>query len=67
MKNVGGVDRLLRLILGIPLLVLLFAAESPWRWAGLLGFVFLFNAVSGTCLFNRLLGINTCRRTDKAG
>lgn len=60
MQNVGGLDRLLRSILSIPLLFILFYVETYWRYLGLVGFLLLFNALTRICLINRILGINTC-------
>jgi hypothetical protein len=37
--NVGGIDRLLRIVVGIGLLALIFVLEGDARWWGLIGFV----------------------------
>lgn len=68
MQNVGGLDRLLRFILSIPLLFMLLYIETNWRYIGLVGFILLFNALTRICLINRILGIDTCRiNTTKEG
>lgn len=61
MQNVGGIDRLFRFILSIPLLLILVFVDSPWRYIGLIGLVFLFNAATRICFLNRMMGINTCK------
>lgn len=61
MQNVGGIDRLLRFSLSIPLLFFLFYVESNWRYIGLIGLFFLFNALTRFCFINRIMGINTCQ------
>lgn len=63
MQNVGGIDRLFRFILSIPLLFILFYVDSNWRFIGLIGFIFLFNALTRVCFINRIMGINTCSRS----
>jgi hypothetical protein len=61
MKNMSGLDQLIRLVLSVPLLVLLFMLESTWRFVGLLGIVLLVTALFRSCLFYRMLGISTCK------
>lgn len=68
MQNVGGLDRLLRFILSIPLLFMLFYMQTDWRYIGLVGFILLFNALTRICFINRILGIDTCGiNTTKEG
>lgn len=59
-KNVGTLDRMIRLGLGIVLLGLLFWMEGPIRWIGLMGFVFLATAAVTWCPIYSVLGIRTC-------
>jgi hypothetical protein len=61
MQNVGGIDRLFRFILSVPFLFILFYVDSNWRYIGLIGLFFLFNALTRFCFINRIMGINTCR------
>ncbi|MEO7358842.1 MAG: DUF2892 domain-containing protein [Gemmatimonadaceae bacterium] len=57
-KNVGTVDRVLRVLLGATLLVTVFAGpRTPLGWLGL---VPLFTGLFGTCPLYSLLGLNTC-------
>lgn len=60
-KNVGTVDRVLRILLGLVLLSLLFALEGGARWLGLIGLVPLLTGFAGSCPAYRLFGIRTCR------
>lgn len=60
--NTGGIDRAVRLVLGIMLLGLYGALEAPWRYLTLLGLVLIATALTGFCPLYRLLGISTCRR-----
>lgn len=61
MQNVGGIDRLFRFILSIPLLFILVYVDSFWRFIGLIGLVLLFTAITRFCFINRVMGINTCQ------
>jgi Protein of unknown function (DUF2892). len=46
-KNVGSMDRIIRIIVGIVLLSLFFVyPESPWRYAALIGIVPLVTGLS---------------------
>jgi len=64
-RNVGGVDRKLRGLAGTLLVVggaAAFAsgAGAAGAVAALAGVGLLFNAVTGFCVMNALLGIDTC-------
>jgi hypothetical protein len=60
-KNVGSIDRVLRVILGLALLAGYFAfPEAPYRWAFLIGIVPLATAALGTCPAYSILGLSTC-------
>ena len=61
-KNVGGIDRVLRIIVGLGVLSLLFVLDSSQRWLGLIGLVPLLTAVISFCPLYPLVGINTCGR-----
>ena len=76
-KNVGGLDRLVRAVVGVALAAAGIAGGLGYLPFGDLGGAvlvaasagLLFNAVTQRCVANRLLGVNTCRRaeTDPAG
>lgn len=60
--NVGGLDKVIRILAGLGLLSLLFLLQGPARWWGLLGLVPLLTALVGFCPLYPLVGINTCPR-----
>lgn len=59
-NNVGGLDRGLRIAVGLALIALVFIGpESPWGWLGL---VPLVTGLMGFCPLYSLIGVNTCPR-----
>ena len=57
--NVGSLDRLVRVVLGVILIALVFVGpQTPWGWIGL---VPLATGLLRTCPLYSLIGINTCR------
>lgn len=56
--NVGGIDRILRIVIGIVLIAL--AATGTVGWWGWIGVIPLGTGLIGFCLLYPLLGINTC-------
>lgn len=64
--NVGGIDRILRIVVGLGLLSLVFVGpQTPWGWIGL---VPLLTALVGYCPAYSLIGLSTCplKRDSKA-
>ncbi len=57
-SNVGGIDRVLRIVLGL-LLIALAATGTVGTW-GYLGLLPLATGLLGWCGLYRVLGINTC-------
>ena len=61
-KNVGMIDRVIRIIFGIVLLYL-FAVNmvaEPWSYlVALIGLILLVTGVVGTCLLYSMIGMNT--------
>ncbi len=56
-RNVGVIDRALRLVLGVVLLALVFLGpKTAWGW---LGAVLLATAAVGSCPLYTLLGLRT--------
>lgn len=56
--NEGGIDRTLRVIVGLAVLSLAFVGpKTPW---GYVGIVPLLTGLVGICPLYSLLGINTC-------
>ena len=60
-KNVGSLDKIVRIIIGAGLLSLLFVLEPPMKYVGFVGLVPLFTVLMGWCPLYTLLGVNTCR------
>lgn len=58
--NVGSVDRVLRVILGLALLSMLGWAPEPWKYVGLIGLVPLGTALVSFCPVYALFGMSTC-------
>jgi hypothetical protein len=60
-KNIGGVERIVRVVVGIGILALAFVGpKSPWAYLGLLPIV---TGVIGWCPPYSLLGISTVKAT----
>jgi hypothetical protein len=57
--NVGGMDKIVRIVAGVALLGLGVAGVVP-LWLGLIGIVPLATALLGWCPAYTLLGLNTC-------
>ncbi|MCB1535976.1 MAG: DUF2892 domain-containing protein [Rhodoblastus sp.] len=56
--NVGGIDRILRVIVGLVLISLVFVGpKSMWGWIGVIP---LFTGLFRFCPAYTLLGMNTC-------
>ncbi|WP_086479793.1 YgaP family membrane protein [Oceanospirillum sanctuarii] len=59
MKNVGSVDKILRIVVGLVLIALVFVGpQTPWGWIGI---VPLLTAVLGFCPLYKVIGVNTCK------
>ena len=58
--NVGGTDRILRIVVGLVLLSLFFVLEGNARFLALLGLVMIATGVFRFCPAYTLLGMNTC-------
>jgi hypothetical protein len=59
--NVGGIDRTLRIVVGLAILAMWFVVEGPTRWWTLVGLVPLVTGLVGWCPAYQLLGMKTCR------
>ena len=57
-RNVGGVDRILRIVVGAALMIL--AAAGTVGWCRRLGVIPLATGLMSFCALYTLLGINTC-------
>ncbi|MBI2314085.1 MAG: DUF2892 domain-containing protein [Betaproteobacteria bacterium] len=58
--NVGGIDRALRITLGIALLAMVVVLEGSARYLGLIGIVPLTTGLLRWCPAYTLFGLNTC-------
>ena len=59
-RNVGGIDRILRIVVGLGLISLVYVGpQTPWGWIGVIP---LLSAIVGFCPAYRLVGMNTCSR-----
>ena len=58
--NVGGIDRVLRIVVGIAVLALFFVLEGNARYWALVGFVPLFTGLFRNCPLYSVIGVNTC-------
>ena len=57
-RNMGGTDRILRIVLGLALIVMtLTGVIGAWGWLGLIP---LATAAFGFCPLYKMLGMNTC-------
>lgn len=61
-KNLGVLDRVVRLIVGIMVLGLYGALPAPERYLTLLGLIPLGTALTGTCPTYASLGISTLKK-----
>jgi hypothetical protein len=63
-KNVGGADKVIRILVGITLIAFTLVASVDTVWkvvAGAVAAIALITAFVGFCPLNSLLGINSCR------
>lgn len=58
-KNVGTVDRIIRLVLGLVLIGL----AIYWKcwFCGVIGLILLFTAALGWCGLYKVFGVSTCK------
>lgn len=64
--NVGTIERIVRVVVGLALLSLPFWLDTPWRWLGIVGLMPLATGLAGRCLAYRVFGVSTCRRRKSA-
>lgn len=64
-KNLGTIDRALRVIIGLVLIAYAIPLGLPntgWNWVGWIGLVPLVTAFTGSCPLYSLLGVSSCPR-----
>ena len=60
-RNVGSVDRMLRILVGVVLIALFFLYPGAWwRYYALIGIVPLATGLFSTCPLYSILGVSTC-------
>jgi len=64
--NVGGVDKVLRIVVGLGLLSLILILEGNARWWGLVGLVPLLTGLVNFCPLYTFLGFNSSPAKDKS-
>jgi hypothetical protein len=58
--NVGGIDRVVRIAVGVTLLLAAVFVEGPLRWWGLIGIVPLLTGVFRFCPAYLPFGLSSC-------
>jgi len=58
-SNVGGIDKILRIVVGLAIIAWGYATQNWW---GAVGLVPLLTATVNFCPLYPLLGINTCKK-----
>ena len=64
-KNVGSLDRIARIIIGLVLIAYAIHLGFPhigWNWIGWIGVVPLLTAVVSSCPLYSVVGASTCSR-----
>ena len=64
--NVGGVDKILRIVVGLGLLSLILILEGNARWWGLVGIVPLATGLINFCPLYTFLGFNSAAKGKSA-
>ena len=60
-KNVGGLDRIARIVIGLALLAGFFLnADASMRWLYLIGIVPLATGMMSSCPLYSVIGLSTC-------
>jgi hypothetical protein len=59
-SNVGSIDRVVRVLIGLVLLSLFFLLEGKAKYFGLIGLVPLLTAAIGFCPLYTVIGLSTC-------
>ena len=65
-RNIGSIDRTVRVIVGLLLLSLIYFLEGNARWWGLIGLLPIGTAIVGYCPPYAWMGINTCGKKEAA-
>ncbi|BDR57394.1 YgaP family membrane protein [Xylocopilactobacillus apis] len=60
-KNVGTIDSIIRIIIGLALLSLFYFLKGNLRFIALIGFFPLITGLTRRCLLYKLFGISSCK------
>ena len=63
--NVGGIDKVLRIIIGLVLIAYAIPLGFPatgWNWVGWIGIILLATAIFGICPLYSIIGVSSCPR-----
>ena len=55
-RNMGGVERLVRLVIGVVILRLYGALPAPWKYLALIGLIPFGTAITGYCPMYHAVG-----------
>lgn len=58
--NVGSLDKIIRLVIGVGLFSLLYFLEKPMGYLGLIGIIPLGTAMIGHCPLYKIFGLSSC-------
>jgi hypothetical protein len=61
-RNVGLIDRIIRVVAGLSILSLIYFLDGPIRFIGLIGIIPLATGLIGYCHMYTILGISSCSR-----
>ena len=65
-QNIGSIDRIARIVIGIALIGFALLTNGPYHWFGLIGIVPLATAGLNWCPLYTVLGIRTCPMPPKS-
>lgn len=60
--NVGGIDRIVRIVAGLAILSLVFILKDDTRWFGLIGIVPLLTGIFRFCPAYLPFGMSSCKK-----
>lgn len=63
-QNIGGIEKAIRIVLGVALLGWGFVLSDPMNYWGAIGIVPLVTALIGWCPAWSIFGVNTCKSGD---
>ena len=65
-RNIGNVERGIRIVAGLALLSLVFVLDGNARWWGLIGLLPIVTGAIGYCPPYAWMGISTCPKKESA-